>query len=189
MGCNSPRVGHCDARMPRSVRYVRTRPVLLPSPGVYGRLSLSARLVAVRTFLSGAFPPPGKRRPDSCTTHVLSGQSAQIPLCGVLSTKRAPFGVGNRRRGIFAMQKHGEIRNVPFPCPCGATGNDAQNFMHRICAFRGTMPMLKFYVQQRELAVSRRICCICGHCASMFAASRSCARQRSRFCVGRSILK
>ena len=140
-------------------------------------------------FFVRRFSSPGKRRPESCTTHVLSGQSAQIPLCGVLSTKRAPFGVGNRRRGIFSMQKHGKIRNVPFPCPCGATGNDAQNFMHRIFAFRGTMPMLKFYVQQRELAVSRRICCICGHCASMFAASRSCARQRSRFCVGRSILK
>ena len=38
MGCKSPRVGHCDARTPRSVRYVRTRPVLLPSPGVYGRI-------------------------------------------------------------------------------------------------------------------------------------------------------
>lgn len=188
MGCNSPRVGHCDARMPRSVRYVRTRPVLLPSPGVDGRIFVRTA-GGCADFFVWRFSSPGKRRPESCTTHVLSGQSAQIPLCGVLSTKRAPFGVGNRRRGIFAMQKHGKIRNVPFPCPCGATGNDAQNFMHRICAFRGTMPMLKFYVQQRELAVSRRICCICGHCASMFAASRSCARQRSRFCVGRSILK
>ena len=27
---------------------------------------------------------------------------------------------------IFAMQKHRKIRNVPFPRPCGATGNDAQ---------------------------------------------------------------
>jgi len=188
MGCNSPRVGHCDARMPRSVRYVRTRPVLLPSPGVYGRIFCPHGWWLCGLFV-WRFSSPGKRRPESCTTHVLSGQSAQIPLCGVLSTKRAPFGVGNRRRGIFSMQKHGKIRNVPFPCPCGATGNDAQNFMHRIFAFRGTMPMLKFYVQQRELAVSRRICCICGHCASMFAASRSCARQRSRFCVGRSILK
>ena len=48
---------------------------------------------------------------------------------------------------------------------------------------------MKSYARQREPAVSRRICCICGHCASMSAASRSCARQRSRFCVGRSILK
>jgi len=24
------------------------------------------------------------------------------------------------------MQKHSKIRNVPFPRPCGATGNDAQ---------------------------------------------------------------
>ena len=29
-------------------------------------------------------------------------------------------------RRIFAMQKHSKIRNVPFPRPCGATGNDAQ---------------------------------------------------------------
>ena len=189
MGCNSPRVGHCDARMPRSVRYVRTRPVLLPSPGVYGRLSLSARLVAVRTFLSGAFPPPESAVRKAAQPMCFPGSLRRSPSAVCCQQKRAPFGVGNRRRGIFAMQKHGKIRNVPFPCPCGATGNDAQNFMHRICAFRGTMPMLKFYVQQRELAVSRRICCICGHCASMFAASRSCARQRSRFCVGRSILK
>ncbi|WP_418482927.1 hypothetical protein [Dysosmobacter sp.] len=27
---------------------------------------------------------------------------------------------------IFAMQTHSKIRNVPFPRPCGATGNDAQ---------------------------------------------------------------
>ena len=30
------------------------------------------------------------------------------------------------QRAVFAMQKHRKIRNVPFPRPCGATGNDAQ---------------------------------------------------------------
>lgn len=100
MGCKSPRVGHCDARTPRSVRYVRTRPVLLPSPGVYGRIFCPHGWWLCGLFV-WRFSSPGKRRPESCTTHVLSGQSSQIPLCGVLSTKRAPFGVGNRRRGIF----------------------------------------------------------------------------------------
>ena len=28
--------------------------------------------------------------------------------------------------GLFAMQKHRKIRNVPFPRPCGATGKDAR---------------------------------------------------------------
>ena len=28
--------------------------------------------------------------------------------------------------GLFAMQKHRKIRNVPVPRPCGAAGNDAQ---------------------------------------------------------------
>ena len=32
----------------------------------------------------------------------------------------------------FAMQTHSKIRNVPFSRPRGATGNDAQNFMHQL---------------------------------------------------------
>ena len=44
---------------------------------------LSARLVAVRTFylaLRSIFPG-ARRRLESCTPHVLSGQREQIPLC------------------------------------------------------------------------------------------------------------
>ncbi len=39
-------------------------------------------------------------------------------------------------RALFAMQKHSKIRNVPFPRPGGATGNDAQKTSRTgICAF------------------------------------------------------
>ena len=147
MGCNSPRVGHCDARMPRSVRYVRTRPVLLPSPGVYGRFMLSARLVAVRTFLSGASPPPEGAVRKAAQPMCFPGSLCRSPSALHCQTK-IPSGVGNRRRGFFC-----------------------------------------YLIRQREAAASRRICCICGHFSSISAASRSCARQRSRFCAGRSILK
>ena len=41
---------------------------------------------------------------------------------------------------IFAMQKHSKIRNVPFPRPCGATGNDAQKLHAPAFAhFRGAV--------------------------------------------------
>lgn len=124
MGCEAPRVGHCDARMPRSVRYVRTRPVLLPSPGVYGRLSLSARLVAVRTFYLAlrSIPPGARRRLESCTPHVLSGQREQIPLCKRLSATQYPSGVGNRRRGICLFCRMPRLTAGPYPgwrcCRC-----------------------------------------------------------------------
>lgn len=124
MGCKSPRVGHCDARTPRSVRYVRTRPVLLPSPGVYGRIFCPHGWWLCGLFV-WRFSSPGKRRPESCTTHVLSGQSAQIPLCGVLSTKRAPSGVGNRRRGIFC----DEIA-IGRLCPAAGVGRFQQDLLH-----------------------------------------------------------
>ena len=38
------------------------------------------------------------------TTHVLSGQSAQIPLCGVLSKKEPPSALGTAEGGFFAMK-------------------------------------------------------------------------------------
>ena len=38
------------------------------------------------------------------------------------------------------MQKHSKIKNVPFPRPCGATGNDAQK-LHapEFAHFRGAV--------------------------------------------------
>ena len=42
--------------------------------------------------------------------------------------------------GVFAMQKHSKNRNVPFPRPCGATGNDAQKLHAPAFAhFRGAV--------------------------------------------------
>ena len=40
------------------------------------------------------------------------------------------------------MQKHRKIRNVPFPRPCGATGNDARK-LHALAfaRFRGALLM------------------------------------------------
>ena len=38
---------------------------------------------------------------------------------------------------FFAMQKCSKIRNVPFPRPCGATGNDARKLhAHFVCGMR-----------------------------------------------------
>ena len=43
---------------------------------------------------------------------------------------------------LFAMQKHSKTRNVPFPRPCGATGNDAQKLHAPTFAhFRGAVLM------------------------------------------------
>ena len=40
------------------------------------------------------------------------------------------------------MQKHSKTRNVPFPRPCGATGNDAQKLHAYVFAhFRGAVLM------------------------------------------------
>ena len=53
------------------------------------------------------------------------------PLCGRRRCKETG-GI----RALFAMQKHSKIRNVPFPRPYGATGNDAQKTSCTgICAF------------------------------------------------------
>ena len=124
MGCNSPRVGHCDARMPRSVRYVRTRPVLLPSPGVYGRIFCPHGwwLCGLFIWRCAPFSPGARRRLESCTPHVLSGQRAQIPLCKRLSATQYPSGVGNRRRGICLFCRMPRLTAGPYPgwrcCRC-----------------------------------------------------------------------
>ena len=46
------------------------------------------------------FSSPGRRRPESCTTHVLSGQSSQIPLCAALSNQN-PLRRWEPPEGIF----------------------------------------------------------------------------------------
>ena len=59
--------------------------------------------------------------------------------------KNRVTGIKSRRRispPAFAMQKHSKIRNVPFPRPCGATGNDAQKLHAPAFAhFRGVVLM------------------------------------------------
>lgn len=124
MGCKSPRVGHCDARTPRSVRYVRTRPVLLPSPGVYGRIFCPHGwwLCGLFIWCCAPFSPGARRRLESCTPHVLSGQREQIPLCKRLSATQYPSGVGNRRRGICLFCRMPRLTAGPYPgwrcCRC-----------------------------------------------------------------------
>ena len=124
MGCEAPRVGHCDARMPRSVRYVRTRPVLLPSPGVYGRIFCPHGwwLCGLFIWRCAPFSPGARRRLESCTPHVLSGQREQIPLCKRLSATQYPSGVGNRRRGICLFCRMPRLTAGPYPgwrcCRC-----------------------------------------------------------------------
>ena len=124
MGCEAPRVGHCDARMPRSVRYVRTRPVLLPSPGVYGRIFCPHGWWLCGLFIWRCAPlsPGARRRLESCTPHVLSGQRQQIPLCKRLSATQYPSGVGNRRRGICLFCRMPRLTAGPYPgwrcCRC-----------------------------------------------------------------------
>ena len=124
MGCKSPRVGHCDARTPRSVRYVRTRPVLLPSPGVYGRIFCPHGWWLCGLFIWRCVPfsPGACRRLESCTPHVLSGQREQIPLCKRLSATQYPSGVGNRRRGICLFCRMPRLTAGPYPgwrcCRC-----------------------------------------------------------------------
>ena len=51
-------------------------------------------------FFVGRFSSPGRRRPESCTTHVLSGQSLQIPLCAALSNQN-PLRRWEPPEGIF----------------------------------------------------------------------------------------
>lgn len=124
MGCEAPRVGHCDARTPRSVRYVRTRPVLLPSPGVYGRIFCPHGwwLCGLFIWRCAPFSPGARRRLESCTPHVLSGQREQIPLCKRLSATQYPSGVGNRRRGICLFCRMPRLTAGPYPgwrcCRC-----------------------------------------------------------------------
>ena len=120
MGCKSPRVGHCDARMPRSVRYVRTRPVLLPSPGVYGRFMLSARLVAVRTFCLALLLPrkaPSGKLHNPCAFRTVF---ADPPLrCAV--SKQNPLRRWEPLKGDFFIL----LYSVRLPFPAGSAAAPA----------------------------------------------------------------
>ena len=58
--------------------------------------------------------------------------SVSLFLCRISNKKPMAFAIGF----VFSMQKHRKTRNVPFPRPCGATGNDAQKTSCTgICAF------------------------------------------------------
>ena len=52
---------------------------------------------------------------------------------------------------FFAMQKHSKTRNVPFPRPCGATGNDAQK-LHALtfAHFHGAVLMHEVLYPERS---------------------------------------
>ena len=59
------------------------------------------------------------------------------------------------------MQKHGKIRNVPFPRPCGASGNDAKKLHAPVFAhFRGAVLM------HVALCTFALILSACGHAAA-----------------------
>lgn len=68
------------------------------------------------------FSPGARRRLESCTPHVLSGQREQIPLCKRLSATQYPSGVGNRRRGICLFCRMPRLTAGPYPgwrcCRC-----------------------------------------------------------------------
>lgn len=124
MGCKSPRVGHCDARTPRSVRYVRTRPVLLPSPGVDGRIFVRTA-GGCADFLSGAalhFPPEPAAAWKAAHPMCFPGSVSRSPSAKRLSATQYPSGVGNRRRGICLFCRMPRLTAGPYPgwrcCRC-----------------------------------------------------------------------
>ena len=56
--------------------------------------------------------------------------------------------------GLFAMQKHSKIRNVPFPRPCGATGNDARK-LHALAFVHVRGALLLHEALYRKLLAGR----------------------------------
>ena len=62
--------------------------------------------------------------------------SISLFLYRISNKKPMAFAIGF----VFSMQKHRKTRNVPFPRPCGATGNDAQKLHAPAFAhFRGAV--------------------------------------------------
>ena len=63
--------------------------------------------------------------------------------------------------GLFAMQKHRKIRNVPVPCPCGAAGKDART-LHALAfvQVRGALFMqealwrMRRYIEIQALSIA-----------------------------------
>ena len=56
------------------------------------------------------------------------------------------------------MQKHSKTRNVPFPRPCGATGNDAQKLhASSFACFRGAAILHEVLFQTRGEAYAEEI--------------------------------
>ena len=132
MGCEAPRVGHCDARMPRSVRYVRTRPVLLQSPRVDGRIFVRTA-GGCADFLSGAalhFPPEPAAAWKAAHPMCFPGSVSRSPsanACQQHNTPPAsgthpPTAYGTRRRGICLFCRMPRLTAGPYPgwrcCRC-----------------------------------------------------------------------
>ena len=54
--------------------------------------------------------------------------------------------------GLFAMQKHRKIRNVPVPRPCGAAGNDEEKLFVQV---RGALLMQEaLWRMRRHIEIS-----------------------------------
>lgn len=124
MGCKSPRVGHCDARTPRSVRYVRTRPVLR-------RHRESMDEFFVRTaggcadFLSGAFPPPESAVRKAAQPMCFPGSLRRSPSAACCQQKEPPSALGTAEGGFFA----DEIA-IGRLCPAAGAGRFQQDLLH-----------------------------------------------------------
>ena len=104
MGCKSPRVGHCDARTPRSVRYVRTRPVLLPSPGVYGRIFFVRTAGGCADFFVWRFSSPESAVRKAAQPMCFPGSLRRSPSAVCCQQKEPPSALGTAEGGFFAMK-------------------------------------------------------------------------------------
>ena len=80
-----------------------------------------------------------------------------------------------KKRLFFAMQKHSKIRNVPFPRPYGATGNDAPKLHAPAFAhFRGAVLMHEALCRKRTRLL------FCGG-QSIMTGLASYGKRRQRF--------
>ncbi len=104
---------------------------------LFAIVMLHLQILQEERYLTAAFGPPylTYRKQVAATW---GGAEASAP-----TVSKAPAAPAQKRRAagaLFAMQKHSKIRNVPFPRPCGAAGNDAQKLHAPAFAlFRGTV--------------------------------------------------